>query len=134
GCRSAHNVLSPAAGPQAADIQWLYWFIFTICAIVFGLVMAAFARGAARSYVRKGPPVPPFENKEADHKAIVPVIIAIAVTVASLFAVLSLSVWKSGDYEAVGPNPTTIEVTGHQWWWELRYPNSEPDRIVTSAN
>jgi cytochrome c oxidase subunit 2 len=28
----------------------------------------------------------------------------------------------------------TIKVTGHQWWWEITYPNSEADLTVTTAN
>ena len=28
----------------------------------------------------------------------------------------------------------TIRVTGHQWWWEVRYEDARPDRILTSAN
>jgi cytochrome c oxidase subunit 2 len=31
-------------------------------------------------------------------------------------------------------NPVTINVTGHQWWWEVVYPDSEPDLQVTTAN
>jgi cytochrome c oxidase subunit II len=25
-------------------------------------------------------------------------------------------------------------VTGHQWWWEVRYDASDPDQIITTAN
>jgi cytochrome c oxidase subunit 2 len=28
----------------------------------------------------------------------------------------------------------TIDVYGHQWWWEVHYPNDEPDKIVVTAN
>jgi cytochrome c oxidase subunit 2 len=30
--------------------------------------------------------------------------------------------------------PLTIEVTGKQWWWEVRYLDSAPNRIVRTAN
>lgn len=30
--------------------------------------------------------------------------------------------------------PLTIEVTGKQWWWEVRYVGNEPQRMVRSAN
>jgi cytochrome c oxidase subunit II len=32
------------------------------------------------------------------------------------------------------PAPLTVEVTGLQWWWEVRYLDSAPGRIVRSAN
>jgi cytochrome c oxidase subunit 2 len=28
----------------------------------------------------------------------------------------------------------TIRVTGRQWWWELRYENADPSRVLNSAN
>jgi cytochrome c oxidase subunit 2 len=32
------------------------------------------------------------------------------------------------------PAPLTIEVTGRQWWWDVRYMDSIPGRAVRSAN
>ena len=31
-------------------------------------------------------------------------------------------------------NALTIEVTGHQWWWEVRYDDPTPSNIFTTAN
>jgi cytochrome c oxidase subunit 2 len=33
-----------------------------------------------------------------------------------------------------GPRALEIEVTGHQWWWEIRYPAVVPADIVVTAN
>ena len=30
--------------------------------------------------------------------------------------------------------PVTIEVTGRQWWWQVRYLSSDPSRIFSTAN
>jgi cytochrome c oxidase subunit 2 len=30
--------------------------------------------------------------------------------------------------------PLTIEVIGHQWWWEVRYLSDDPGRLFTTAN
>ena len=35
---------------------------------------------------------------------------------------------------ATSVNALTIQITGHQWWWEVTYPNSQADRTVTTAN
>jgi cytochrome c oxidase subunit 2 len=32
------------------------------------------------------------------------------------------------------PNALPIQITGHQWWWEIRYPGKEPVDLVTTAN
>ncbi|WP_419806689.1 hypothetical protein [Terriglobus sp.] len=31
-------------------------------------------------------------------------------------------------------NALQVNVYGHQWWWEVQYPNPESDKIVTTAN
>ena len=28
----------------------------------------------------------------------------------------------------------TIEVTGHQWWWQVRYLSDQPSRTFNTAN
>ena len=32
------------------------------------------------------------------------------------------------------PDALTIRVTGHQWWWEVQYQDTDPSRMVTTAN
>jgi cytochrome c oxidase subunit II len=60
---------------------------------------------------------------------------AVAVTVVTLFVVLVLSV-VTGKKAAglTSKNPVTIQVIGHQWWWEVVYPNPQADQTVTTAN
>jgi cytochrome c oxidase subunit 2 len=34
-----------------------------------------------------------------------------------------------------GPRPLRIDVVGHQWWWEIQYPDiGDPQNIVETAN
>jgi cytochrome c oxidase subunit 2 len=52
-----------------------------------------------------------------------------------LFAVLAMSVVTGKRVEALSsPNPITIQITGHQWWWEVQYPNPQADQTITTAN
>ncbi len=48
------------------------------------------------------------------------------------------AVWTMVTLAAVGEPPDkpafTIEVTGHQWWWQIRYLSDQPSRIFTTAN
>ncbi|MFG5408901.1 c-type cytochrome [Piscinibacter sakaiensis] len=32
------------------------------------------------------------------------------------------------------PGMARVEITGHRWWWEVRYLDGRPERIFTSAN
>src|SRR5207253_5309886 len=61
------------------------------------------------------------------------VIIAVAVTVFILFAFLVVSVWTGRRLTSIAdPNALTIEVIGHQWWWEVRYDNPAPSQILAT--
>jgi cytochrome c oxidase subunit 2 len=130
-----HSALQPSA-PQASHIEWLYWVIFWICLGAFVLTVAAFTRASARTYISKSEPLPPIKEHPNDHKATWYVGAAIAVTVLSLFAVLFMSVITGKHVEGATAetNALTIQITGHQWWWEAQYPNSQADLTITTAN
>jgi cytochrome c oxidase subunit 2 len=134
GCQSNHSIVS-SAGPQAAKTEWLYWIIFWICFVVFVLVMLFFTRASARSKIEQHEMAPVMQDPEGDRRATIAVGIAITVTVVTLFVVLALSVVTGKTVEGLSSkNPITIQVIGHQWWWELRYPNPQADLTVVSAN
>jgi cytochrome c oxidase subunit 2 len=35
---------------------------------------------------------------------------------------------------AADPKPLTIDITGQQWWWQVKYENDVPSQMVTTAN
>jgi cytochrome c oxidase subunit II len=130
-----HHVLHPAAS-QAGYIEWLYWFIFWILFAVFVLVIAAFTVGGAKARVVADHPLPVIEQDEVgDRRAGWAVGSAMGITVITLFVILVLSVITGKRVEGLtSKNPVTIQITGHQWWWEVTYPNSQADQTVTTAN
>ena len=129
-----HNSLHPA-GPFASDIEWLYWVIFWIVFVAFVLTILAFARASAKTYSRAEEMLPITKNEEADRKAQWAVGTAITITVLTLFAVLFMSVITGKKVEGMSSsNPITIQITGHQWWWEVIYPNPQADQTVITAN
>jgi cytochrome c oxidase subunit II len=130
-----HNILHPAA-PQASQIDWLYWTIFWILLAVYVLMIAGFSRTAIKNRMVATQPLPLMEKDEAgDKRATWAVGSAIAVTVIALFVILVMSV-VTGKKAAglTSKNPVTIQLTGHQWWWEVTYPNTQADQTVTTAN
>jgi cytochrome c oxidase subunit II len=54
----------------------------------------------------------------------VPLLVALVWTMVTLAAVA----------EPATPPGMVIDVTGHEWWWEVRYDAAEPDQIFTTAN
>lgn len=130
-----HNVLHSAA-QQAGHIEWLYWFLFWILFAVFVLMIAAFATAGAEARVVASQPLPVIEKDEAgDRRAGWGVGISIFITVITLFVILVVSVITGKRVEGLtSKNPVSIQITGHQWWWEITYPNSQADQTVTTAN
>jgi cytochrome c oxidase subunit 2 len=129
-----HNSLHPV-GPFSSDIEWLYWVIFWIVFVAFVLTILAFARASAKTYSRAEEMLPIMKDEEGDRKAQWAVGTAVTVTVLTLFAVLFMSVITGKKVEGMSSsNPITIQITGHQWWWEVTYPNPQADQTVITAN
>jgi cytochrome c oxidase subunit 2 len=130
-----HHMLHPAA-PQADHIEWLYWFTFWVLFAVFVLMVAALASAGAKTRVVASHPLPIIEkDEERDRRAGWAVGFALAISVITLFVILVLSVITGKSVEGLtSKNPVTIQITGHQWWWEITYPNTQADQTVTTAN
>src|SRR5205823_2302945 len=60
---------------------------------------------------------------------------ALAVTAVILIGLTLMSFIANRTLAAIGSDAgLTIRVTGHQWWWEVRYEDAQPNRILTTAN
>jgi cytochrome c oxidase subunit 2 len=123
------SVLDPA-GPQAAHISWLWWLMFwvttAVFVIVFALTLAAVWRGGrARATV----------DDKADRPLAAAVSFGVALTVVILFGLLGATMWTHRAVLALGAeSAVTVNVTGHQFWWEFEYEEAMPSRRVTTAN
>ena len=130
----AHSALQPVS-PQGAQIDWLYWLTFWICLAVYVLMIFGLTTGGLKSYSGDSDPPPITEDEEGDRKATWFVGTAVGVTVVTLFVVLGLSVAAQKTVEGTPKeNSVTIQVTGHQWWWEVTYPDSQADQTIVTAN
>lgn len=134
----AQSALHPA-GPQAERFLSLWWLSIAISAtvlvlVVIFLLVAALRRREARGVV--GPTVAPEPARERSLGRVVSA--ATAVTVAILFVWLVASVRTGRAYtslRAAGARaPIGISLIGHQWWWEVQYPDTDPSLRVTTAN
>ena len=119
------SVFGPA-GPQAAQLASLGWTMIVIATIVFvivmGILLVPLWRRRHASSV-DAPPAPVNERAWVLYGgAAVPALI-----LAGVF-VLTLGAYR---HSAPPERPAlTIEVIGHQWWWEVRY----PDQHIRSAD
>jgi cytochrome c oxidase subunit 2 len=136
-CGGIQNSINPA-GPQADNLSRLWWLMFIVCSIVFVLVMIALLlalKKRTREPQAESAPIlePPDEQERRKRNA---VISAVTVTVIILFVFLiaSFSAGRSMTAELAQKNGLSIEVTGHQWWWEVRYQDVDASNIFTTAN
>lgn len=107
-----------AGGPEAQRLATLGWVMIAVGTIVFVIVMALLLvpLWRRRSTISdEGPPEPVNERAWVLYGgAAIPGLI-----LAGIF-VLTLGTMRASL--SAGPAPLTIEVIGHQWWWEVRYP------------
>jgi cytochrome c oxidase subunit 2 len=116
----AHSALEPA-GVQARHSLQLFDAYLYVAVLVFFLVIAAlgFALGK-RSDPAHEKREPPIEAKRGKRGVVAWATIA---TVFTLIGLLIASV-STGHSMALMPSaePVEVEVVGHKWWWEFRYP------------
>jgi cytochrome c oxidase subunit II len=134
GQQPQQTMMRPA-GPMASNIEHLWWFIFVIAVVVFVIVFALFTGAIATRRVRgQAQPITDFPI-EVEQRRVRIVIAATVLSVLVLFSILGYSVVTSKNMNSLASkNPVSIKVTGHQWWWEVEYPNPQADLTVTTAN
>lgn len=60
---------------------------------------------------------------------------SVAVTVVVLFGLTFASYWTDRRLASLfGRETLAIEVTASQWWWNVRYPDADASRVLTTAN
>lgn len=114
GCSGLPRALSPG-GHVAARIANLWWFMSSIGAIVFVAVVAYLLAALFR-------PRPDVAEEPGVGTRLLPwggaIIPGVIVLALMTYTVYTLSV----TVEPVDPVELTVEVSGHQWWWEVQYP------------
>jgi cytochrome c oxidase subunit 2 len=136
GCTGSdrQSALDPA-GVQAERIHGIWYLYLWVTAAVYLAVMAVLVAAVVRrSRAGSDRPItaPPL-HKEL-RKGLV-------VTAATVVTALILFVFLVGDFltgrridSLARDNALTVRITGHQWWWEVRYDDAVPSNVVTTAN
>jgi cytochrome c oxidase subunit 2 len=127
------SALAPSS-PPARSIDTLWWLSFWISVVVFALVVIALLWGAFRR--RHAADYAPIVNVGPERRTATLVAGAVAVTLVILIVWLAFSVSTGRALTRIPTErPLTIQVIGHQWWWEVNYPDTAlPNQRVTTAN
>ncbi len=131
---SAMPLLSPGflrtfgwVADREAALGWILLGIATVVLIVVsGLVVAGVLRGRSR----------PTATLDRGGDGFGWILVGgIVVPTLILAAVFVLTIRTQAAVAApAAARALTVQVTGHQWWWEVRYLDRSPARIATTAN
>ena len=116
GCSGSPSILTPASR-DAAQIADLFWGVLAIAAGIFvvteALLIIALVRFRSRPGVRE--PVQVHGNQPLEIAwTLVPAIILAGVFVATASTMSAVTQPQ--------PGALRVQVLGHRWWWEARYP------------
>jgi cytochrome c oxidase subunit 2 len=128
-------------GPQSAHINNLWWLMFAVSTVIFVLVMIFLFLAISRKS-KNAPEMNASATRQTDEivysepRKRTAVIVATGITIAILFVFLvdSFLVGRGMSAELDRKQGVSIEVTGHQWWWEVRYMNVDASSIFNTAN
>ncbi|MDQ3991184.1 MAG: cytochrome c oxidase subunit II [Actinomycetota bacterium] len=119
------NTFEPA-GSRAERALELYWLVFWIAVGVFVVVEGLLVYTLIRFRRKPGreTPVQIHGNTRAEIIwTIIPAVILAGIAVPTIGTIFDFARDPEGD-------PMSIVVTGHQWWWEIEY----PDLGIVTAN
>ncbi len=142
GCDGPQSMLDPA-GPGAAAIAEMWWVLLAICTIVFILVMVALGMALIRSgrageagtaAGAAGAAEP--DGRAAERRRVVRVLIAgAAVPAVILVGIFGYTMVVLDRLTPSDPRgELTVIVTGHQYWWDVRYVLPATGDTVVTAN
>jgi cytochrome c oxidase subunit 2 len=129
------NALNPQ-GPNAASLGRLWWLMYYVSWAVYVITIAALLiaiwKGTRKPDLN---PIlnPPPETERKKRNAVLGGVI-VTVVILFVFLIYSYSTGRALTADLAHKNGLSIELTGHQWWWEARYNDVDASNIFTTAN
>lgn len=128
-CTQQQSAVDPA-GPQSQQIAQLFWAMTSAGTVIFAIVIAMLALALWRTRGH-GEPHPLTWRQSRNLVLLSGVVVPSLVLFAFVFASARAD---RASQPALPADAMTIEVIGHQWWWELHYVDAGGTRIATTAN
>ncbi len=120
-------------GPRADPATALTWGLMEISVAVVVIVTALVVIGVLVRRVRAPASAAPAAEPGASGLAWI--YVGLALTLVTLFVSLVWTVEVLAQINSPPGKPAlTLEVTGHEWWWEVRYLADRPDQTFITAD
>jgi cytochrome c oxidase subunit 2 len=127
-CSGNQSTLNPH-GPIAHSIARLSWVLIALSAVIYVAVIVAFLIAIAHRRRETD------DSAETSARLARNVTIAVALTVITLVGItISSVVTGRGLTSPSGQGAITVDVIGHQWWWDFQYHDVTPSDVFTSPN
>lgn len=122
-------------GIRAQRISHLTWFMVTVSVLVIVIVTALLLAGIWRRRTMAPPVLPGEALVERPQGGASWIYVGVGLTTIVLFATMVWTFVTLADTSLPpGPAAVRLEITGHQWWWEVRYLSDDPSQQFTTAN
>jgi len=132
---SLHHVLAPF-GPQAGHVHALWMLTLAVCTLVFAAVLAALLIGlmrARRGNAKTAPDLSTVGRPEPGRRHAV--VAAVAASTLLLLVLIAASIFTDRALARLSTDGALrLEVTAHQWWWEVRYVEPQVADSFITAN
>lgn len=131
GCREEMSILRPG-GPAAeklAELTWIVLITFSVVTVAMWALIVWVGTRRRGSFEEHAPPdIGGGQNWILWGGFLIP---AAVLAVIFVIGLQSMSTFPMKDGEIAAPE---IAITGHQWWWEVKYVAGPPPLHVTTAN
>lgn len=120
GCAGPFSALDPA-GPSARIVLWLWWAMAAYAGAVLVAVVALWLYAIRRKHDEEDSP----STQKMQRRWIIGG--GVALPMLSITALLIFGIPAGHKMLPLPPEngkAFRVDVTGHQWWWEVRYPDS----------
>jgi cytochrome c oxidase subunit 2 len=129
-CSKSPSALDPQ-GPEANEINTLWWILLAIGALVWFIVMGLMLYAVFRR--RRAAPDPNRELAEPQKLVLIGGAVIPAIILIGLLFVITNTIRETN--KTGSSSDLTIEIIGHQWWWEVHYPKQAMvQQDFTTAN
>jgi cytochrome c oxidase subunit 2 len=146
GCGGDQSATAPDS-TATHEISDLWWAMLGMGVVVF-LGTAVFLVGGWVRRHKEGLPIFGQDEKASTWLVVAFGIVIPILVLVPVFVAANLFITEKTSAPAKASTPMTIQVIGHQWWWEVRYPgttavtaneihiptNTRIDMIATTAD
>jgi cytochrome c oxidase subunit 2 len=131
GCKGWQSALDPQ-GPEARAFTTLFWLFTAVSGAVWLSVTVVLAIALLRRREPRPDPMALDAVAERRHGRVVAGAVGLTLVILVMLTGLSFATQK----ELFGTDEHALElrITGHQWWWEVRYEDPVPAHSFTTAN